>query len=895
MAELVALGVAANILQLVGIGYQVVTRVKEFHDLLPKGEDPEPYRTVRLELPLLLDILKRTQEQADSGQLSNETQHSLLPVVLGCQQQIRELDDLLDSLPSAKDTTWKRGVKAVVSVKNEKRFRKVVDGLKGYIQLLTYHQTATFTMSGLQIPLSLTTEEPVPPVFLVPFDRDEHFIDRPDLLSEIDTKIKAQRRVALAGIGGVGKSQIAIEYCYRFKASNPDAHVFWVHAATVPRLHQGYKNIAKQLLLPGWDDLNVDTLQLLQEYLSDSYHGSWLLVLDNADDISMFYTPVKKDTASEQQLPYRDVAKYLPRSTSGQIVVTTRDKRLGERLADRQKPILIEAMTTTEAGELLRSRVGDDDLQNSAVDDLLHTLGHIPLAITQAAAFINENDISVADYLTAIAEGESSVKEMLEMDLGDHRRHSESESSILATWKLSFDQISKEQPLAAEMLSLMAVMDLHSVPKDLLVTPSSSFTKTAQALGVLKAFSLVSALKGEEGFEMHRLVQLSVRHWLEMQGTIEGFNMRALNTVSKKFPFGDFENWKTCEQLLPHAHTILEYNTASKEARLEHAQLLHNMARFYDALAKYSLAHKLWQEALDIRKELLGNKSPDTLRTACYYGETLFREMDYKLGEEIMTFALEGAEEVLGLSDDLTRMSIGTLAEMNTAQGRFDAAEALYHRALAGKEQDLGTNMTDLKNADNLGAVLRRKKQYEQAEIWIRRSLVGRERSVGEKHPQTIRAANHLGLILRCMGRYDEAEVLNRRALEGFEETLGREHHMTLQSLDNLSVVFRCQGKNDQAAAQATRAYEGLLRLMGPKHRHTLQAQMSLALALQAGGKLEQAEELAVRALASEEETLGSEHPQIQVTAPLVESILRQAGKDAEADEVRERLIKEQQ
>jgi hypothetical protein len=130
MAELASLGLVVNILQLVAYGFHVVKRLQQFQTLLPTGEDPEPYRTVRVELPLLLDTLKRTREQAESGQLSNETQESLLPLVQACHEQIKYLDELLNDLPGPQDNAWKRGVKAVISLKSEKRFKEVVVTLK---------------------------------------------------------------------------------------------------------------------------------------------------------------------------------------------------------------------------------------------------------------------------------------------------------------------------------------------------------------------------------------------------------------------------------------------------------------------------------------------------------------------------------------------------------------------------------------------------------------------------------------------------------------------------------------------------------------------------------------------------------------------------------------------
>ena len=543
-------------------------------------------------------------------------------------------------------------------------------------------------------------------------------------------------------------------------------------------------------------------------------------------------------------------------------------------------------METTAAEQLFRSRLSfEKNKKDQSLHELLDLLGHIPIAITLAAAFISENDINSAEYLTALKNNSHQVQEMLDQDLGDHCCYTESGSSILNTWKLSFNQILEQQPLAAKILLLMAVLDLHSVPKYLLITPSTKFADATSALGVLKAFSLITTLDAGRAFEMHRLVQLSVRHWLEIQGATADYQCEALQIVSDHYPAGDYENWKICDELSPHVHVVLENETSGK-CQSQQAALLTNIGRFDSCQGRYEIAQQRLTKALKIRKQLLGKHHRDTLQTASYLGEVLFRSTKYTEGEEVMRYALSGSEEVPGNSDPLTRINMGHLAEMLTGQGRFDESEPLFRRALKGREEDLGMDLNDLKNADNLGAVLRRKGQHDEAETWIRRSMLGREASLGENHPETLRAVNHLSLALRMMGKHEEAELLTRRALAGFEQTLGREHHFTLQSLDNLSAVLRCQGKFEAAEWQSRRAFSGLKRLVGEEHRHTLQAKMSLALALKAQGRLSEAADLAREVVEGEKRSLGEEHLLVKLSEEVLEGILSAGKMDSGKEKV---------
>ena len=228
-----------------------------------------------------------------------------------------------------------------------------------------------------------------------------------------------------------------------------------MYASNQVRIDQAYKGIARNLRLPGCDD-------------SDKDHGPWLLVLDNADDIETFSNPIS-DASQVRGSSSTPLTAFLPRSQDGSMIITTRDKRIGGRLADRAKAIMVLPMADREADNLLRLTVpiqsGSEEGESKV---LLDTLGYLPLAITQAAAFINENAITVAEYLEAFYSDDSELQELLSQDLGDSRRDFDVQNSIIRTWKLSFDQISRQKPRAIELLSLMSVLDRQGIPMALL-------------------------------------------------------------------------------------------------------------------------------------------------------------------------------------------------------------------------------------------------------------------------------------------------------------------------------------------------------------------------------------------------------------------------------------------
>lgn len=181
------------------------------------------------------------------------------------------------------------------------------------------------------------------------------------------------------------------------------------------------------------------------------------MIVDNADDATVFFGNKLSSNAQDRKNS-KPLVRYLPQSSTGYIFFTTRDKRAGERLSGRERPIEILPMNATDSLTLLRGRIPEDEWSDGDAIKLVEELAYLPLAITQAAAFISENCLTVSEYLELLATGEEDLKDLLSEDLEDLRRDLDTENSVIRTWKLSFDQISREKARAAQILSLMAVL-----------------------------------------------------------------------------------------------------------------------------------------------------------------------------------------------------------------------------------------------------------------------------------------------------------------------------------------------------------------------------------------------------------------------------------------------------
>ena len=257
------------------------------------------------------------------------------------------------------------------------------------------------------------------------------------------------------------------------------------------------------------------------------------MVLDSADDLDIFFQEAAKDST---KICHPGVAQFVPRSPLGSILVTTRDKRVASRLADRGTPVDVSPMPSSEAEELLHSKLPDELVADSdAVHELVGAPGYLPLGISQAAALMVENNMKANECLATFRQDEA---DFLSKDRGDYRRPSQSDISLLLVWQLLFKQIKRKEPRAAEILSIMSVLDQNAIPQSLLMNEDERAIDFNRALGILKAYSPIIP-ENDGTFALQRLVQISMRSYLEHEGTESQWQEKALQTMVKQFPPGD--------------------------------------------------------------------------------------------------------------------------------------------------------------------------------------------------------------------------------------------------------------------------------------------------------------------------------------------------------------------
>jgi NB-ARC domain len=319
-------------------------------------------------------------------------------------------------------------------------------------------------------------------------------------------------RVAFYGLGGVGKTQIALEFVHQLQEREPDCSVFWIPVTNIESILKAYLDIGQQLQIPNIEKEQVDVQQLVQQRLNQENSGKWLLVFDNADDITIWTDKAKNTTGEGRRI------SYLPKSKYGSIVFTTRSREAAVKLAGKNV-VPVGEMDNVMAKDLLgKSLINPDILvDKKAIKDVLRKLTYLPLAVVQAVAYINVNQITLSEYAALLDDTEQNVIDTLSEEFEDEGRYEDIRNPVATTWLISFKQIQTRDPLAAEYLSFMSCVDEKDIPQSLL-PPGLSRKKEIDAIGILDAYSFISRRAVDHALDMHRLVHLVTRSWLRKEG-----------------------------------------------------------------------------------------------------------------------------------------------------------------------------------------------------------------------------------------------------------------------------------------------------------------------------------------------------------------------------------------
>ncbi|KAI8658994.1 hypothetical protein NCS55_01178200 [Fusarium keratoplasticum] len=914
MAE--AVGLAASVIAIIDLSAKVAKLCSDYSTAV--GNARTDITRLQSQLGSLGECLQGARRLLnDPNNQSLAASRKLVDSIDGCTSELVQVQNRLDP-GKARKAMRRFGLRALRWPFDSKEVSGIVSNLERYNQTIMWCLQIDQTTILLDIQqrfegvsLQPRRDESVArkPCFCVPFNRDPDFVDRPDILTWLEEQYTGSAgRMALVGMGGFGKSQVAIQFAHHIHDESPQTSVFWVHASSKPRFEEAYRSIAQRLELPRRNDPDIDVLGLVRDWLQTEEAGSWLMVLDNVDDVNLFHpsTNARGHRAANQptdentvvKSDQRPLAVYLPKCCSGIILVTSRSMDAAEKLTGSQKAIYrISTMDDAQGLQLFRNKLNGDFDRNAAAD-LLRALDYIPLAITQAAAYINRRAprASVKTYLDAFRESDKKKGSLLNRDAGDLRRDETVSNSVVTTWQVTFEQIRRERPSAAKLLSFMSFFNPQGIPEFVLHDYSTDLTDNVDGdaesddfeddLDVLRGYSLVSVTAAQDVCEVHSLVQFCTRTWISMVDDAERWRQVFLRSMSRHFPSGAFETWPTCQLLLPHIEPVLEEKPPDEDLQ-NWARLLTNCAWYMLTIGNYTVAEKLGGKAVEVRTKVLGEEHPSTLTSMTNLAATFWNQGRWKEAEELEVGVMEMRKRVLGEEhpDALTSMNNLALTFMN--QGRWKEAEGLQVGVMETMKRVFGEEYPDtLASMANLASILKKQGRWKEAEELEVGVMEMRKRVLGEEHPDALTSMNNLALTFRNQGRWKEAEELEVGVMETRKRVLGEEHPDTLTSMANLASIYADQGRWKEAEELEVGAMETRKRVLGVEHPYTLTSMANLASTFRNQGRWKEAEELEVGVMETRKRVLGEEHPSTLTSIANLASTFRNQGRWKEAEEL---------
>jgi tetratricopeptide (TPR) repeat protein len=677
----------------------------------------------------------------------------------------------------------------------------------------------------------------------VPLAPNPFFTGRESTFKAVQKKLASSKRVALSGMRGVGKTRAAAEYAHRHREKYQA--ILWARAETRETLIGDFASIARLLKLPehGEKDQSI-IVAAVKSWLESS--SSWLLVLDNADDLAL-------------------AQEFVPAIHAGHLLLTTTAQALG-KVAEK---VLVEEMTDDDGALLLLRRATVIDKQ-AALEEasaknqelarkLARELGGLPLALDQAGAFIEETPSTIAEYLD-LYEKEGK---RLRKDRGELRSE---HPSVTVTFAMAFGELAKRDAAAADLVCLCAFLSPDAIPEEIFTKGGTAIGQEfanragspldfAETLKQAAKLSLIQRDAQDRSLDIHRLVQKVLKDEMNAEQLRE-WAERAVRAVSLAFPDVEFPNWAQCERLLPHAKAcavmIEKFSIESEEASL----LLNQAGLYLKERAQYGEAEPLYLRSLAIGKRVHGPGHSDVAVRLNNLAGLYDDQGRHAEAEQLFLLALSIWENSLGQDNPLVATALNNLAVLYKQQRRYNEAEPLFRRALVIDEKALGAEhpslATDLNNIANLH---REQGRSGKAEPLYQRALAIYEKAFGPEHPHVAAILNNLATLYDDQGQYAKAELLYQRSLAIREKALGPEHPDVATSLNNLAGLYVNQGRHEEAEAFYERSVAIRERVLGPDHPKVATALENFARLLRNTGQESEAQALETRAQAIREKS----------------------------------------
>ncbi|MEV0202085.1 FxSxx-COOH system tetratricopeptide repeat protein [Nonomuraea sp. NPDC050691] len=723
---------------------------------------------------------------------------------------------------------------------------------------------------------NVTTPERAPEVWGKVPPRNRNFTGREELLAQIRRSIGEVTAVvplpqALHGLGGVGKTQLAIEYCWRYRGEYDV--VWWITADQKALVPPALAALAPRLGVAHADTVGVDeSAEAVREALErgDPY-SRWLLVFDNADQPE-------------------SIKGYIP--ANGHVLITSRNTRWDTAA----ETVSVDVFAREESVEFLTKRLPRIDPADA--DRVADALGDLPLALEQASSLMTQTAISVDDYLSQL---EKNTRELLAVG-----RPTEYPTSMTAAWRLSVTHLQARRPEAIDILRCCAFFGPEPIPRDVfrpgggplppqLSSLLSSPIELSKSIGELNRFALARIDSDSRTLQVHRLIQALLRDDLDVteQAATRHVVHRLLANGAPRDP-DDNTTWPRWAELVGHLRPSLVADCEDDAVR----EFAIKVMRYLYRRGDYRTARDIAEQLLEKWTQNSGPDDPDVLAVRRHLGNVLWQlgeyDTSYTLNEE--TLAL--MRRTLGPEHEETLGVINNFGANLRASGDFgkaaeeDANSRELHEKVFGKDDPrtlrvIGNLALDYALTSDYTAA---RKEHEHT------YLEQTSGSGGASRWDILNTMTGLARVVRLCGDFSDACDIGAEAYDYGRTELSPDHPLTLKAGKDLSIALRMRGDLAEARELAELTHSRLSALFGPRNPDTLAAAVNLANVLRRMGELEDAFRLTKDTASRYAEVYGAGHPYTHGCRLNLALLHRLRGRPDEAralnEEVRETLLR---
>jgi tetratricopeptide (TPR) repeat protein len=803
MAEAIAaIGLASSIVSFIDIGTKFVSQLQAFNE--SRDQVPVCLVDVAAQLPLLVELTSQIQTDSvlDGSELSRSSSQTLLQAINGCTRRTRELATLIElTTISPTDSRVVRLRKTWISIRQERKILDILRSLETYKSLITLKLLQD---RSRMLPDEDKNAEGTS--YIVPSLKIVRFVGRVDILvaigENLETHGEGRKIVVLVGMGGMGKTQIALEYCSRVWSNGCFQNIFWIDASSLESIERSYETVAAALAGSSNITKGLKSTALFVKESIERLRTAWLMVYDNFD--------------SPRKVP--NIQELLPNvgnETHGAILFTSRhvdSARLGTM-------IQVNQMGESDCLEVFfrHTQYERSKSNNTLASKIIDRLGNLPLAIDQAAAYIKSRQLKLNQFDEKYAELSATSLWRTLPQVWEYKKQLANEErqtalSVCTTWDMSFQELSGDpayQSSVGTLLSCLALFGRSNMSEKLAIAIIKDDEQFTRRLDICLTDGLWDRHKFQD--TLVELYGLSILQSINLDSEFSSFTLHPMICEWLKLRIDVKERRRFVGVAASSLNQLLTKQLNSLEATLlEDAQQL---LGYIDNLT--SSARELIPE--DTESSAIPTQASVTF--ARYYCH--FEKFDR--AEELHRAVLAVYDRTLE-PDDIAKLELyHDLGLCYFKQGKYSEAEALYEKAIKGKAAKLGPeHPSTLRSMKMLGTTNRRSLNYTGCEKMLLYVAEVASRTLGLHDILYLETLNNLAVLRRYQKRLMEAQQLAEESLALKLQTIGFLHVSTLTTYRCVALILKDQGKHAEAEDKFLRSLEGLRKVVGSLHTSTL-------------------------------------------------------------------------